>query len=389
VARSGFSMGGDAGLSREAPGGLDGARLRLLLEGSVENLLASWSEPLALFPFSSRLHGGTIVHDYENPIAARYTINTLLGLLEAARSRRLGVSEADVHALAEAFLQRDAERVSLPADRGLATLLIAELDGASDRLSTHVRTLRDVLTANAPRSFEMQDLAWILWGAAGAARTGTRGAEDVVRRASGLITSELVDEKSGLPRHTAARHRRNVVSFGALVYFLRAMHEAAQTLGDERAQRLFDAGVARAVALQGPLGEWPWMIDSRTGIPFDTYPVFAVHQDSMAMLFLHPALDRGLPGAAEAISRSVPWVFGANELWTPMLVERPFFAYRSIERAERAPRLRRYLRSLGPRAISPVATIGAAGIRINDECRSYHLGWILYVWSNRPEAWAP
>ncbi len=382
-------MTGDAGLSRDAPEGLDGARLRLLLEGSVENLLASWSEALTLFPFSSRLRDGTIVHDYANPIAARYTINTLLGLLEAARSGRLGISEADVREPAEAFLRREAQLVSLPADHGLATLLIAELEGVSDRLCRHVRTLGGVLAGTGPRSLEMQDLAWILWGAAGAARVGAPGAEDVVRRALGLITAELVDEESGLPRHTSARHRRNVVSFGALVYFLRAMHEAAQTLGDERAQQLFDAGVAKAIALQGPLGEWPWMIDCRTGIPFDAYPVFAVHQDSMAMLFLHPALDQGLPGAGEAIGRSVPWVFGANELLTPMFVEQPFFAYRSIERAERAPRLRRGLRSLGRRAASPVAATGAARIRINDECRSYHLGWILYAWSNRAEAWAP
>jgi len=374
-------------VSRDAPEGLDRAQLRLLLEGSVENLLASWSEALALFPFSSRLRDGAIVHDYANPIATRYTINSLLGLLEASRSGRLGISEGDVRALAEAFLRREAELVSLPADHGLATLLIAELDGLSDRLLTHVGTLGEVLAT--PRSLEMQDLAWILWGAAGASYAGAPGADDVVRRAFGRITSELVDEGSGLPRHTSARHRRNVVSFGALVYFLRAMHEAAQVLDDQRARDLFDSGVAAAVALQGPLGEWPWMIDCRTGIPFDAYPVFAVHQDSMAMLFLHPALDKGLPRADEAIARSVPWVLGANELLTPMFVERPFFAYRSIERVERAPRLRRYVRSLEGRAASPQAVTGASRIRINDECRSYHLGWILYVWSSRAEAWAP
>ena len=41
----------------------DGSQLRLLLEGSVENLLASWSEPSALFPFSSRLEGAAIVSE--------------------------------------------------------------------------------------------------------------------------------------------------------------------------------------------------------------------------------------------------------------------------------------------------------------------------------------
>ena len=59
------------------------------------------------------------------------------------------------------------------------------------------------------------------------------------------------------------------------------------------------------LGIQGSQGQWPWMISSRTSIPLDFYPVFGVHQDSMAMLFLHPALDLGLPGAAGAIERSL------------------------------------------------------------------------------------
>jgi hypothetical protein len=110
-----------------------------------------------------------------------------------------------------------------------------------------------------------------------------------------------------------------------------------------------------------------------------------VHQDSMAMLFLHPALDRGVPGANEAITRSLAWVFGENELGRPMFVEEPFFAYRSIERAERAQRVRRYARSVWHRLSPHPATPNARRVRLNDECRSYHLGWVLYVWSNRPE----
>jgi hypothetical protein len=190
-----------------------------------------------------------------------------------------------------------------------------------------------------------------------------------------------VDAETGLPRHTNRRYRRNVVSFGSLVYFLRALHEAAAALGDEQAQAMFDRAVTRVLGFQGPRGEWPWMIDCRRGRPFDFYPVFAVHQDSMAMLFLHPALDRGLEGVREAIDRSVAWDFGDNELETPMFVERPlFFAYRSIERTERAPQLRRYARSLAP---PRVAAPDAVTVRVNAECRSYHLGWILFAWAGR------
>ena len=191
----------------------------------------------------------------------------------------------------------------------------------------------------------------------------------------------LVVPSSGLPRHSTRRYRRNLVSFGGLVYFLRAMHEYEQATGDAEARSLFERGVAYALTVQGPRGEWPWLMNGASGAIVDPYPVFSVHQDSMAMLFLHPALDRGLPGAGEAVSRSVPWCFGENELGIGFYVREPFFAYRSIERDERAPRLRRYLRSVSP-GRSP---FGAGHVRLNPECRSYHLGWILYAWSGRRE----
>ena len=60
-----------------------------------------------------------------------------------------------------------------------------------------------------------------------------------------------------------------------------------------------------------------------SGAIVDPYPVFSVHQDSMALLFLLPALDRGLPGTAEAISRSLAWCFGENELGIDFYVRDP------------------------------------------------------------------
>jgi len=358
--------------------GVDPAQVRLLLKGSVENLVATWDEQRALFPYSSRLHDAQLVNDYANPYAVRYTINSLLGLLRNARSHAPTLSETDVRSMTDAYFRRRPERQTLPADEGLTTVLLAELDADFEVLATRVRTLAGLLARDTVR-LNMQDLAWILWGGAAAVREGAPAAEDVVRRALEIITSDYVDVGTGLPRHSTQRYRRNVVSFGSLTYFLRAMREAADAIGDKRAMQLFESGVARTIAVQGPLGEWPWMINCRTGKPFDFYPVFAVHQDSMAMLFLHAAATAGLSGAANAVARSLAWVFGENELHRQMFVEQPFFAYRSIERAERAPRLRRYTRSIG---LARPATTGAAIIRFNDECRSYHLGWVLYVWSD-------
>jgi hypothetical protein len=84
---------------------------------------------------------------------------------------------------------------------------------------------------------------------------------------------------------------------------------------------------------------------------------------------------------ATAIERSVRWNLGANELGARMVLTEPYpWIYRSIERVERAPRIRRYLRGVGPPPTSPPPP--SQRLRINRECRSYHLGWVLYAWSD-------
>lgn len=360
----------------------DANRVQTLLEGSVENLLASWHPGLGRFPFSSRRVGTTLSHDYMHPASVRYTVNSLLGLAAAARNPTLGVTDGRVGVMLARFLACTSDRLLMPSDHGLLAILDRELSSEQALLSSRMRSIGALL--RDPARLNMQDLAWLLWGAVAAYQAGVGAGADRAREALELILTARVDPGTGLPRHAGSRYRRNVVSFGSLVYFLRAMHEASVALGDARAQRLFEQGVARTISFQGPQGEWPWMIDCRQGRPFDRYPVFAVHQDSMAMLFLHPALDQGLAGVAPAVSRSLAWDFGANELGVTMFTERPFFAFRSIERTERLPRARRYLRSV-PGSLGRVSEPqAAASIRVNDECRSYHLGWILFAWSSRP-----
>lgn len=219
-------------------------------------------------------------------------------------------------------------------------------------------------------------------GAAAASRAGFPS-EDVGRAATSLVKRYFVDHRSGLPRHSTRPYRRNLVSFGSLTYFLRAMHEAGTAFGDQEALSLFESGVRRTLSMQGPQGEWPWMIHVRNGTPIDVYPVFSVHQDSMAMLFLLPALDAGIAGVSEAIDRSVAWCFGENELSAQFYRHDPFSAGRSIERAEGERRVRRYLRFLSYVVTRRPGRFHSARVHVNEECRSYHLGWILFAWSRR------
>ena len=153
-------------------------------------------------------------------------------------------------------------------------------------------------------------------------------------------------EGSLLPRHSSTLYRRNVVSFGAIVYFLRAVYEHGRRTGDSWTRGLFRSGVEHMLAGQGPQGEWPWLYSVATGKPAELYPVYAVHQDSMAHLFLLPALDQGIPGVRPAIERSLAWCFGANELGEPMYVD-DAVPRLPLDPAERPfPRAGRYLRAV-------------------------------------------
>jgi hypothetical protein len=106
----------------------------------------------------------------------------------------------------------------------------------------------------------------------------------------------------------------------------------------------------------------------------------------MSMLYLLPALDLGLPGARESIERSYAWVLGENEIATPMVVDEPFFRYRALERRGGLQRPRRYVRSLpGISRVARRLPRQARRLRLNTECRSYEMGWVVYVWAGRPD----
>jgi hypothetical protein len=335
----------------------------------------------ALFPYITIVRRGEYVHDFDHPSVIRYTINSLLGLQAAARQDPSQLDPAEVSALTTTFLERHLERIDNPADLGLLLVLLSEGEPATRLANELLARVDAAARSSAASRLTMQEVSWMLWGSCAAARAGLATGAATAGVIAELILNRFVDPGSGLPRHSLRRYRGDIVSFGALTYFLRAMFEFSQLSGDTRPQQAFERCVDAIVGIQGDRGEWPWLISVRGRVPLEIYPVFAVHQDSMSMLFLLPALESGMD-VREAIARSFAWVRGRNELSAPMIEQEPFVAYRSIERAEGLPRARRFLRAtVGSYTGAAGESANGRGVRINRECRSYHLGWILYVWS--------
>ena len=360
-----------------------------ICEDAAQWLDATWNDERALFPYSTRVVEGGYANDY-GPLAGalRYSITSFAGLARMAAAEPGHPLASAVPLRLNSFLEKRLGDVKNFGDLGLLLAVCSEDAARHDAAEVMLATVAERAGAAHPRSATMQELAWMLWGLCAARRAGlsNAAADAAAWRLYAFMEGRQVDPESLMPHHNRQHYRRAILSFGALVYYARALAEFATAFGDARVHRRFDETVERIVALQGPLGEWPWMIDARKGITLDRYPVFGVHQDSMAMLFLLPALDRGLD-VRDAILRSYRWIEGENELSVQMFEREPFNAFRAIELDMPLPRMSRYTRSLLRSAVGRASgDVPSERLRINRECRSYHLGWRLYVWSGRADA---
>jgi hypothetical protein len=339
-----------------------------------------WSEEHALYPFTTSVVDGRYVSDYRLPGAVRYTVNTLLGRLQAARAGVTNAPPAEriAHELAE--LRRRYGPGLGAGDRGLLLVLLAEAHAGADDLRVELDAVRASLGPVGSSRLNLQDLSWLLWGALRAAEAGVEdGLVHELREKLRALEGPL------LARHTHSRARTDLVSFGSTVYYLRALHEFARVLDDAEARARFERGVRTVLGFQGAHGEWPWLVSVSRGHALDVYPVYSVHQLAMAMLFLFPALDDGrVEGVEHAIRRSWRWVLGENELGTVFAEADPFIVYRSLEREEPLPKLRRFARATARSLLRrPNPTGSARRTRVNPEWRSYEGGWLLYTWPGR------
>lgn len=357
-----------------------------MCEGAMSVLENVYSAEHASFPFTIRLEGGKyrpISPDRDSTI--RSTVNCLLGLSRAVSRAPATALGADVGALTGRFLEVHEEAVRNIGDLGLLMAVLSEIeDGVSTRRI--LRRLVDRTSDDANlRMLNVQDLCWLMWGAVSAYEKGFAEAPQLADRCFTALVTVFLEPGHALPRHTSRGMRGDIVSFGSSVYFLQAIYLYWRQFASSRALELFRRGVSAVVAAQGPNGEWPWLLNTGDARPLELYPVFSVHQHSMAMLFLLPAMEIGLDGVEQAMARSVSWITGANQLGVSMLQEDPFFVYRSLERRDAVPRAQRYLRARWALSSGRTGHLEPNGkLRVNTECRPYEMAWILYTLSALP-----
>ncbi|MFL5897558.1 MAG: hypothetical protein ACJ76D_03715 [Solirubrobacterales bacterium] len=374
-------------LERMAP------RFAELAELSLDALPGMFDAETGLFSHKTTIRDGRFANREPNVL---YSAVSLVGIL---RQRRRAAEEVLPLGRALDGLHAATAERARPGETGnfVWAATIAE-DGRGAEMS---RRLAAVDPATCPSG----ELGQVLYGLVCAARA-YEGERDSALAAARRAAAELRGRFS--PRaevfRTSPRARRlprrelleaGLASFAAQVYPLHGLAALHLYTGEAPPPEL--ARVAgRIVEAQGPLGQWWWIYSSRSRVVLEGYPVYSVHQDGMAFLGLVELERLGLGSFLEPLALGLDWIYGANELRASLIHRDPPMVFRNIQRAgsdadgpygvSKANLWRILRRSWMPGISGDATEARPRDLEVLEECRSYHLGWLLYADSLVQEA---
>ncbi len=275
---------------------------------------------------------------------------------------------------------------SLPADVNLgdlalltwaaAAMSLEELPIAIERLRRCNAATCDAYTVEA---------AWVV--SALTAAHGQADVQDLLRDARDrLLTASSM--RSGIFPHwtnpaAAPWYRRHVACFADQVYPIQALARYHHAM-DHRPSLMAATRCADQICrLQGHHGQWWWHYDHRTGAVVEGYPVYSVHQDSMAPMALLDLTEAGGTGYERAIRLGLTWMQRAAEVNRCLIQDDTGVIWRKVTRTG-PTRFARTVRA-GASRIHPRIRVKGLNFflpptAIDYECRPYHLGWILDTW---------
>jgi len=199
---------------------------------------------------------------------------------------------------------------------------------------------------------------------------------------TGNVVAKLPQFVNGLGDRLPAL-RTHVSCFADFVYPVQALSYYHKATGDVRAAEVATRCAERMCQLQGQEGQWWWHFDIRTGRVIERYPVYSVHQDSMAPMALQ-AVDKACgQDHSPAIEKGLRWLDTPAEKTGSLIDTQRKLIWRKV--ARRGPgKLVRGLQatasSLHPRLRTPGVDVLFPPVCIDYETRPYHMGWILHAW---------
>ncbi|MCC7462075.1 MAG: hypothetical protein IT480_06380 [Gammaproteobacteria bacterium] len=174
--------------------------------------------------------------------------------------------------------------------------------------------------------------------------------------------------------------RSHIACFADMVYPIQSLSLHAKRTGDKAALAAAEGCAAMICEAQGPDGQWWWHYDYRSGRVVEGYPVYAVHQDSMAPMALFALMEAGGSDHSAAIRKGLEWLWYAPEIDGSLIDLEADLIWRKVARREPG-KLSRYAQAAASRLHPALRVPGLGSLlppgAIDFEDRPYHLGWVL------------
>lgn len=349
-----------------------------LVDLSLAGLPEMYRPDEELFVFCRRRHEDGV---HPEGVSRRYTAITALGLAERTPEAAAPVLHGgSVHQLC-ARLLRDVDTVTNLGDVAL-TLWLAHRVG-------HAQASRAADQLHALRPLEdPQYVVELAWCAAALSMDPSPTAQcRVLRRAVAQRLMSSWNAAGHLFPHrigSGAGVRGHVGCFADQVYPIQALSLYFAVEREVAALQIADRVAARICELIGPAGQWWWHYDARSGRVTEGYPVYSVHQNSMAPMALFAVQEAGGGDYRKYIEKGLAWLRCAPELEGRTLVDPDHrVIWRKVARREPnklARQLQAAASALHPNFRVPVDPM-LPPVSVDWECRPYHLGWILFTWT--------
>lgn len=362
-----------------------GSRMRELADIALRALPLMFDEEKGLFSQKAVPEGDRLVNRGVNPY---YSAASMVGILSQTE-----VSPETVVPVGRAL---DALHDACEGAAGsplLATALWAGALAGDARAARLVDRLDRTLVVEASESAALgQALRGLIAGAEGFPEARDPALALARRCAAALLSRHSAEAAvfRAMPRRPSGMRSllgARITSFASQVYPLLGLATLHAHSGEAPPPAL-RATAEFLVRAQGSLGQWWWLYAPGTAAVLEGYPVYSVHQDGMALMGLLPVEALGEGSYREALGRGLEWL-DRNELATALVGGSPPFICRNIQRRGsdadapfgigRGNFARVVARSLAPRPAGNRTEADPATLEPLRECRSYHLGWLLYA----------
>lgn len=232
------------------------------------------------------------------------------------------------------------------------------------------------------------ELAWTLTGLSVDTSCGWDEplAGEVYRR-----LRQTYNRTTGIPGHwpegvAVPAYRAHVSCFADLVYPTQAWAYYHRATGDEESRALCKECAQFMCDRQGPAGQWWWHFDKRSGKVVEGYPVYSVHQDSMAPMALYAAEDLCGSQHGDSIELGLRWLQHSPEIDGTLVDHDAGLIWRKVARREPG-KLSRGVQALASKAHPAFRMPGMKTVfppvKIDFESRPYHMGWVLHAFPER------